>query len=75
MRCKKCAGKNIFVSWHRGVHDCGYSEKNKIDKEHLHYNCGNCHYDWCGPTKDNQIESFGSKNKFWTDPPEGGIAR
>lgn len=51
--CKKCGGKDVHLAFHRGDHkDCSYNAHNKSSKEHLHYFCRLCGYDWTGPTLD-----------------------
>jgi len=50
--CPKCCSRNIFKQWHLTCHPtvegpyCQFADYGKIDKEHLHYYCRDCEFDW-----------------------------
>jgi hypothetical protein len=48
--CIKCGSNNIITVYHESSRKCGYNSFNKKSKEHLHYTCKNCNYDWTGST-------------------------
>jgi len=50
--CPKCYSRSIFKRWHltgyptaKGPY-CYFRDYNRTDKEHLHYYCRECGYDW-----------------------------
>lgn len=52
MMCPKCSNGDVSKTYH--IHDfgakgCSYNHFNRTDKEHLHYSCRECGYDWIGP--------------------------
>jgi hypothetical protein len=47
--CSKCGSTEIATIYHRFEYDCGWSDKTKVDHEHLHRHCRGCSYDWCDP--------------------------
>ncbi len=59
MTCEKCACTDITVRFHKYASNCAVvrSGHNKKSKEHLHYTCTMCGYDWTGPL----IKSLRSK--------------
>ncbi|MDY6862808.1 MAG: hypothetical protein SV062_07440 [Thermodesulfobacteriota bacterium] len=54
IRCRKCHGKDIRISYHKNSYSCSYREM--YDKgnegEHLHYYCRTCRYTWAGKCAD-----------------------
>lgn len=50
--CEKCGNTtNIHTRYDKSDYDCTWSCRAKEEKEHLHYYCRNCSYDWIGPVK------------------------
>ena len=58
LKCVKCNGQDIHIAWHQTDWACIYSlqpaENRK--REHLHYHCRTCTYEWTGPTTDKKEE-------------------
>jgi len=50
--CPKCHSRKVITQWHLTCHPtmegphCECSDYNRMDREHLHYYCRNCGYDW-----------------------------
>ena len=57
MMCVKCGNQSeIMMRWHEAAahpwsKNCGWSRLQER-KEHLHYTCGRCGYEWTGPTRE-----------------------
>lgn len=52
LKCEKCGNTtNIHTRYDKSDYDCTWSCRAKEKKEHLHYYCRNCFYDWIGPVK------------------------
>jgi hypothetical protein len=56
MTCVKCGSSDNHISYRMSDHDCVHGSRGKTDKEHLHYFCRRCQYDWCGTTLEQQME-------------------
>lgn len=69
LSCVKCGSTDILVEWHRkstfefpneiagdtcGEHRSILDEYPREPKEHLHYHCRGCQYEWTGPTLDSK---------------------
>ena len=46
LRCIKCGSTSQNVRYHNGQVNCPYDNFNQSSKEHLHYYCLTCGYDW-----------------------------
>ena len=58
LKCVKCDGQDIHMAWHKEEWDCLYRSRPAENRrrEHLHYHCRNCYYEWTGPTADKKKE-------------------
>jgi hypothetical protein len=56
MSCPKCGSNDKGIAWHESkwgyAHGCRYGDVERPDREHLHYYCRLCRFDWTGPTRD-----------------------
>ena len=56
-RCEKCGSDDVLVRWHRASKYRTECERYrsvldpgpKSHKEHLHFHCRRCQYEWIGP--------------------------
>ena len=55
MTCRKCDGRMVEKTYHRGWADCRVFDRASGSGEHLHYECKTCRYDWIGPTADHEV--------------------
>lgn len=56
MICLKCGGEVIRIAYHAHSHECAWGSHAKEGKEHLHYTCSICGWDWTEKTKDTKEE-------------------
>lgn len=70
-RCEKCGSDDLHCAWHKATRfsggDCNYGSYDTSKREHLHYHCRYCRYDWTAPTLD-QIQAA----VYTTPEPSGG---